>query len=230
METQPVSVPLSQKLRVPADIVFITLPLLCWALIIFRRYGLLVTQPWMVGVTVLYYAVAAAYLVFAVMVRMRVVEIVGLLLLVAASLFMWLPYYWVLAILFGPAVLMAFRKRGSNTAAVVFTVLAGVYILFTILLSFTIKGLLPDKYAYHKSPDGHYTVLEHQYQWLFYISTDIELYRAYGPLLVHERALYLANGSDFGGDIEWLDESTIRIYGDTMDVFKDPVIKNYDPL
>lgn len=228
METQSVSVPLSQKLRVPADIVFITLPLLCWALIIFGWNGLWLTEPWMAGVTVLYYALAAAYLVFAVMVRMRVVEIVGLLMLVVASLFMWLPYHWVLAILFGPAVFMAFRKRGSKTAAIVLTVLTGVYILFTILLSFMLKGLVPDKYAYHKSPDGQYIALEHQYQQLFYISTDILLYRTYGPLLVQERVLYLANGSDFGGNIEWLDGSTILIYGAKMDVFKDRMIENYD--
>lgn len=225
METQPVLVPLSQKLRVPADVVFITLPLLCWALIAFRWCGLWLTEPWMVGVTVLYYAMAAAYLVFTVMVRMRVVEIVGLFLLLVACIVIWLPYHWVLAVLLVPALFMAFYKRAKKVAAIVLAAIAG-FIVFLILI-FPFTSLTPEKYAYHPSPDGRYTALEYAFT-LVPSGTDVCLCRVYGPLLVEERVLYLANYSDFGGKIEWLDDSTILIYGDKMDVFEDPEIKNYD--
>ena len=102
--------------------------------------------------------------------------------------------------------------------------------LIVLWISFVFKGLVPEEYAYCPSPDGHYIAFEHKYHWLFFGGTDVLLCRVNGPLLVQERTLYMANYSDFGGDIEWLDESTILIYGDKMDVFKDPVIKNYDPF
>lgn len=143
---------------------------------------------------------------------------------------MWMPYHWVLAVLLVPVLFMAFYKRGNKTAAVVLTVLAGIYMLFVIMVTLMFIGLVPDKYAYHMSPDGQYIALEHEYRYLFYGCTDVLLYRVNGPLLVQERALYLADSSDFGGNIQWLDESTILIYGDTMDVFEDPIIKNYTPL
>jgi len=84
----------SGQLRIPAHIVFIALPLLCWGLLAFRWCDLWLTRPWMLGVIVFYYALAAAYLAFSFFVRMRVIEIVGLFLLLAASLFMWIPYHW----------------------------------------------------------------------------------------------------------------------------------------
>ena len=80
-----------RKLRTPAHIIYIVLPLLCWALLAFRWCGLWLTKPWMVGVIVFYYAMAAAYLVFIFIVRMRVIDIAGMFLLLAASLIMWIP-------------------------------------------------------------------------------------------------------------------------------------------
>ncbi len=32
------------------------------------------------------------------------------------------------------------------------------------------------------------------------------------------------------GQIEWLDQNTIQIYGEKMDVFKDPVLERYVPF
>ena len=230
METEPVSMPLSQKLRVPADIVFITLPLLCWALIIFRSSGLWLTEPWMVGVTVFYYALAAAYLVFTVMVRMRVVEIVGLFLLLFACIFMWLPYHWVLAVLLVPALSVAFFKRGSRIAVIVLTTLIGIVMAIMLLYSWFSSRLEPEKYAYHVSPNGQYVALEHKTHAIFNYGTYVLLYRAYGPLLVQTRELCIADTTAFGGSIEWLDERTIMIYGEKTDVLFGPTIRTFFPV
>lgn len=225
MKTDNVTDVFVQKLRVSADIVHIALPLLCWALFAFERSGFWLTQPWMVGVIVFYYALAAAYLVFAFIVRMRVISIVGLFLLLAASLFTLLPYHWVLAVLLVPVLFMAFYKRRKQIAAIVLTTVTGFFVL--IVLLFPLTSSTPIKYIYHSSPDGRYVALEFAFTQV--PSGDVVLLcRAYGPLLVRERRLYLANYGDFGGDIEWLDKSTILIYGDTMNVFEDPEIKNYD--
>lgn len=221
----------NHKLRIPAQIVYIVLPLLCWALIAFRWCGLWLTQPWMVGVIVFYYALAAAYLVFAFVVRMRIIDIIGLFLLLAASYYMWIPYHWVLAILLLPALFVALYKRGNKTAGTILTALAGLGVLlvigFYVLLNFS--GLTPEKCKYHASPDSRYVALEYAFT-VVPGGTEVLLCRAYGSLLVEERVLYLANYSDFGGNIEWLDESTILIYGVEMNVFEDPVINNYVPF
>jgi len=100
-------------------------------------------------------------------------------------------------------------------------------IVFAFAAMFGFFILRPEKLEYHMSPDGRYTALEYAFTQIPG-GTDVLLCHAYGPLLIQERALYLANYSDFGGNIEWLDDSTILIYGDKMDVFKDPEIKNYD--
>lgn len=229
MKTDTVSAPLSQKLRVPADIVYITLPLMCWALLAFRWCGLWLTEPWMVGVIVIYYALAVAYLVFAFIVRMRVIDIIGLFLLLAASFFVWIPYHWVLAVLLVPALFMAFYKRRRKAAATILTMLVGGIMLigFAFAGLFRFLILKPERLAYHTSPDGRYAALQYSFT-VMPGGTEVLLCRVYGPLLVQERRLYLANYPY--GNIEWLDESTILIYGDTMNVFEDPEIKNYDPF
>ncbi len=216
------------KLRTPAYIVYITLPLLCWALLAFRWCGLWLTQPWMTGVVVVYYAMAVVYLAFAFVVRMRVIDIIGLFLLLISSLFMWIPYHWVLAVFLVPALFMALYKRGYTAVAVVLTVLTSaiMLIVFAFAAFFYFSILEPEKNAYHMSPDGRYIVLEHAFDEHLG-ETDVLLCRAYGPLLVEERMLYLANCSDFGGGIQWIDEGTILIYGEEMDVFEDPAIDNY---
>lgn len=234
METEPVSMPLSLKLRVPADIVFITLPLLCWALVIFRWCGLWLTQPWLVGLTVVYYALAAAYLVFAVIVRMRIVEIVGLFVLLAACIFIWLPLHWVLAVLLLPALFMAFYKRGNKRRAIIVTAIISFFVLLPLFLTLMVCSVIfhnfscfiPDRYAYHASPNGEFTAVEHASYTLFGGTDDVVLYRANGPLLSQKRDLCLSLSENFGGSIEWLDERTIRIYGEQMDIFKDdPMVR-----
>jgi hypothetical protein len=216
----------AQKMRVPADIVHIMFPVLCWALLAFRWNDLWLTKQWMAVVIVAYYALAVTYLIFILFVRMRVIAIVGLFLLLAASLFMWIPYNWVLAVLLVPALFWVFYKRGSKTAAIVLAATTGAITLLIILFCGSFLGLIPEKFTYYTSLDGRYVALEYAFTQIP-SGTDVFLCHEKGPLLVKERILYLANYSDYGGSIEWLDESTILIYGEKMDVFNDPTIYNY---
>lgn len=217
---------LAQSVRLPAGIVHIAFPLLCWALVVLRWCNVFFIGPWTAAVIVLYYVLAAAYLFFTFITGMRVITIIGLFLTLAAFLFVWIPYNWVLAILMVPAVFRASYSRDTRGTAVVLTILTCVVILFIISLSH--GGLTPEQIAYHPSPDGSYAAIEHEYQIVFFGGTDVLLCRACGPLLIKERTLYLGNHDDFGRKIEWLNESTIIIYGEKMDVFKDPVIERYD--
>lgn len=215
-----------EKMRVPADLVQILFPILCWALLAFRWSGLWWAEHWMPVVFSVYYVLAAIYLISVVFVRMRVVSLAGLFLLLVSSLFMWIPYNWVLAILLVPALFWAFYKKGSKTAAIVLTATTGAVTLLAILFNVSFLGLIPEKYAYYKSPDARYVALEYAFTYIP-SGTDIVLCREEGLFLVKERVLYLANYADYGGKIEWLDERTIHIYGDKMDVLNDSAIHNY---
>jgi len=231
----------AQKMRKPASIVFIIFPLACLTLLAFMWSDIWLTKPWLVGVSISYYGLAVAYLIFTFVVRMRVIAIIGLflllaasLLLFAASLFMWMPYtwipyHWVLAVLLVPALFMAFYKRGNTGAAIALTTVAGIIALFVLLISALLGGFAPAKYEYHTSPDDQYVALEYSFS-MMPSGADVFLCRVNGPFLDSERILYVANYSDFGGKIEWLNDSTVIIYGDRMDVFKDPIIYNYVPF
>lgn len=217
----------AQKMRIPPGIVHIAFPVLCWTLVISRWCGVWFTEPCMSGVIVFYYVLAAAYLFFTFIKGMRVIAIIGFFLMLAAFLFVWIPYNWVLAILMVPAAFRAFHDGDSKAFETVMTVLLGISVLFVIGVSKLFGGLNPEKYEYHMSPDSRYVALEYAFK-MMPGGTDIMLCRACGPLLIKERVLYLANYSGFGGKIEWLDGSTIVIYGEKMDVFKDPPIERYD--
>lgn len=220
---------LAINLRVPAGIAHIAFPLFCWALVALRWCNIWLTAPWMVGVIVFYYVLAAAYLFFAFIVRMRITGIIGLALVMMAFLFVWVPYNWVLALLFIPVICRVSYDRDNKLAAIILTVLACISVLFVISASLLFKGLIPEKYAYHPSPDGHYIALEYAFT-MIPSGTDVLLCRVNGLLLIQERVLYLANYSDFGGEIEWQDQRTILIYGEKMDVFNDPVLERYIPF
>ncbi len=219
----------AKKVRIPAEIVHIAFPLLCWVLVAFSWCKIWLTEPWMLAITVFYYALAAAYLFSIFITRMRITAIVGLFLALLACLFIWIPYNWMLAVLLVPAMFMAFYNRGSKKTFPL-TILTGIIVLFIVIVSLKFNDLAPEKYAYHPSPDGRYVALEHEYQLLFFGGTDVLLCRSKGPLLVQERVLYLGDHIDFGGKIEWLDQSILLIYDWKMDVFKDPVIENYTPF
>ncbi len=215
-----------EKMRVPADFVQILFPVLCWALLAFRWSGLWWAEQWMPIVIAIYYVLAVVYLISVFFVRMWVIPIVGLFLLLVASLFMWIPYNWVLAILLVPALFWVFYKRGSKITAIVLTTTTGAVTLLLILFGVSFLGLIPEQYSYYTSPDARYVALEYAFTRIP-SGTDIVLCRDKGPFLVKECVLYLANYADYGGKIEWLDERTIHIYGDNMDVLNDPVIHNY---
>lgn len=82
---------------------------------------------------------------------------------------------------------------------------------------------IPEEYEYHISPDGRYAVLEYSFTQISN-GTNVYLCRANEPLMVTERKLYLASYSDYGKEIKWLDQSTVFIYGEKMNVFKDNLI------
>lgn len=216
---------LAHKLRTPALIVHIAFPLYCWALLAFRWSGLWLTQPWMVAVIVLYYVMAIAYLFFIFITRISVVGIVGLFVVIAACIFVWIPHNWVFALLLIPALFKAFRDKKDVPTAIAFTIAFGVFMLPIIIWILKVPGVEPIKYAYYDSPDGCHVVVEHT-PWGLTRGTNVVLHRMYGPLLVPEKTLYMGEGIDFGGGIEWVDQNSIHIYGDTMDVFKDPTIDN----
>lgn len=134
-----------------------------------------------------------------------------------------------LAILLIPAIFITFYKRGKKDLAVTLTALAAGSFLIVISFTMLFNSLNPEKFAYHISPNGGYIAIEYAFT-MIPGGTDVLLYRVNGPLLIKKRVLYLANYADFGGKIEWLDDSNIRIYGEKMDVFKDPVIENYIPF
>ena len=215
----------AHKLRIPADIVHIVFPVYCWALVAFRWSGLWLTEPWMTAVIALYYVMAASSLFFTVVTHMRVVGIVGLFIVIAACLFGWLPQNWVLALLLMSAFFKAFKDKKDVPTAIEFTIALGVFVLPITILGLMSTRVAPLKYAYYESSDGRHVILE-QTPWGLISGTDVVLHRMYGPLLVPERTLYMGEGIDFGGGIEWLDQNTILIYGETMDVFKDPTINN----
>lgn len=109
----------AQKLHVPADIVHITFPMLCWALLILRWCGIWLTYPLMTAVIIIYYVLAAAYIFFTFMIKMKVIWIIGLLLTFISCLFVWIPYNWIFAVLLIPAMSRAFYRE-SKIAAIVF--------------------------------------------------------------------------------------------------------------
>ena len=218
-----------QKLRMPANIVHIALPLICWSLLVLRWCGFWFIEPWVSIVTIVYYALSAAYIALVFFVRMQVMAIIAMLLLLIASFFIWIPYHWVLTIFLVPSLFIIFYKRGNKFAATVFTPLIGSIVLLVMMFSLITKGLIPEKYTYYTSPNGRYVALEYAFTQIP-SGTDVLLCRANGPLLNKERVLYLADYSDFGGKIQWLNDGTILIYGEKMNVFKDPVIKNYTPF
>lgn len=223
MESKPLWL-LSQKLRVPAGIIHAIFPLLCWVLLIFRWKGYWLTEPWMVAVIVVYYVFAAAYLFFMYTTRVQVFAIVGLFLALIASLFMWIPYHWFLAELMVPALFMAFYNRKKTyTAATAFTVIVGVIAAIVIGIALLTRSLGPEQYTYYPSPDGRYVALERGTQSIGG-KDDVLLCRVEGPLLVSERTIYRGLKADFGGNIEWLDQNMILIYGEKMDPFKDNAI------
>lgn len=222
---------LAQKLRIPAGIVLNVFPILCCALLVFRWCGLWLTEPWLVALIIFYYVIAVAYLFFAVITRMCAIEIIGLFLTLATCYYMWVPFNWVLAVLLVLALFIAPHKRGIKTVTTVFATIAGfiVVIIILICILFNFNGLIPDKYLYHTSLDGRYVALEYAFTQIP-VGMVVTLYRVNGILLIEEKVLYLANYSHFGGKIEWLDESTINIYGEEMDVFKDPTLNRYIPF
>lgn len=207
----------------------IVFPVLCWGLVALRWSGIWFTKPCVTALIVLYYTIAAAYLISTFIVRMRIIAIVGLFLLLAASLFMWIPYHWVLSMFLVPALFVAFYKRKNKVTATVLTLITGIIFLSIFRLLMLFGCLAPEKYTFYISPDGKYVALEYAFRQIP-SGTDVLLCRVTGPLLVQERVLYLANYSDYGSKIKWLDQSTIIIYGEKMDVFKDPTIHNYTPF
>jgi hypothetical protein len=217
---------IEQKLSKPAHIVHIAFPILCWALVILRWCGVWFTLPLMTSVIIVYYVLAAAYLFFTFIIRMKVIAIIGLLLTLAACFYLWIPYNWIFTLLLIPAIFTAFYKRGNTVIAAVLTILVIICTLIIIAFSLLFDSLVPEKYAYHISPDGHYATLEYAFTQLPG-GTDVYLCHVNGPLMVSERILYLAKYSDYGSKIEWLDDSNVYIYDRKMDVFRDPVIENY---
>lgn len=214
------------KLRVPADIVHIVFPIMCWALLVLRWCGIWLISPLMTAVIIIYYVLAAAYLFFTFITSVRVIGFIGLFLTLVACFYLWVPYNWIFSVLLIPAMFIAFYKRGKTVAAAVLTILVSICVLSIIWFSMLFHSLVPEKYAYYISADGRYAALEYAFTQLPG-GTDVYLCRVSGPLLVFERVLYLANYSDYGKEIEWLDQNTIFIYDEKMDVFKDPAIKNY---
>lgn len=233
--------PKTHKMRIPGSIVFIVLPLLCLVLLVFRWSDIWLTKPWMIGVSVSFYVLSVAYLILAFIVRMRVIYVIGLLLLLAtnilplvATILLWkhyilIPYYWVLMVLLIPALFMVIKNRGIKDTAQVFAMILSIIVLLAVLIFLVLSRFVPVKYEYHISPNGKYAVLEYSFTTLL-SGTDVYLCRVNGPLMDTERLLYLANYSDFGREIEWLDDTNVLIYSHTMDVFQDPLIKVYDPF
>lgn len=231
----------AQKMRIPASIVFIALPLLCLVLLIFKWSDIWLTKPWMIGVSVSFYVLSVVYLIFVFIVRMRVIEVIGFLILLAANIlplfatillwkhYIWIPYYWVLTVLLIPALFMVIKNRGNKDTAQVFAMILSIIVLLAVLIFLIPSRFVLAKYEYHISPNGEYAVLEYSFTTLL-SGTDVYLCRVNGPLMNEERILYLANYSDFGREIEWLNDSNVLIYSHTMDVFQDPLIKDYDPF
>ena len=179
----------------------------------------------MTTVIVLYYAFATAYLFFALIVRMRVIAIVGLFLVLVACLFVWTPYNWVFALLLIPIVFKVFYQRKDVYTAIALTIATGIITLYFVAMGLLVTRAIPEQYAYYQSPNGRYVAIEHTYEWFVFGGTNVLLCRTNGPLLIPERILYLGEHFDFGGKIEWLNKSTILIYGEKMDAFKDPAIE-----
>ena len=227
MEKSAIFSRFAHKLRIPADIVHIVFPVYCWALVAFRWSGLWLTEPWMTAVIALYYVMAAAYLFFTFFTRVRVVGIVGLFIVIAACIFVWVPHNWVFALLLIPAFFKAFKDKKDVPTAIAFTIVVGLITLIFVCASLLLSRAEPYKYAYHPSPVGGHVALELANSGVFFNGTDVVLYRINGSLLIIERVLYLGDYVDYGDGIEWLDQSTIFIYGETMDAFRDPIIHNY---
>lgn len=229
----------AQKIRIPASIVFIVLPLLCLVLLIFKWNDIWLTIPWMIGASVSFYVLSVAYLVFACIFRMRLIEVIGFFILLATNILplvgtilMWkhyilIPYYWVLMVLLMPALFMVVRNRVNKNAAQIFAMILSIIVLLIVLVFLLLTGFVPAKYEYTISPNGEYVALEYSFTTLPG-GTDVYLCRTNGPLLNTERILYLANYSDFGREIEWLNDSNVFIYKHTMDVFQDEIIKDYN--